>query len=207
MFELFHSGGPVLWPIGACSVVALGIFLERWFHLHRAQIKGGDFIKGIFNNVQRGNIVEAVSLCEETPGPVARIVRSGILEFRQGPDRVRQVMEDAGMTEIARLEHRLGLLLTLAQITPLLGLLGTILGMMQVLDVIHRKAPLVLAADVSGGMWQALLASAAGLLVAILAYAGYNFLVFLVERVVLDMERAVAEVTSFLGRVRPAPEA
>lgn len=202
-----HYGGPVMWAIALCSVLAFTLFIQRWFHLHRAQIKSGDFLRGIFNNVQRGNIVEAVSICEETPGPVAQIVRAAILEHKQGPARVLQVMQEVGMSEITRLEKHLGLILTLAQTTPMLGLLGTVLGMLQTLYAIQQKAPLVLAGDVNGGLWQALLTTAAGLTVAIPAYAGYNFLVFLVERVVVDMERTVAEVSTFLAQLRNAPEA
>ena len=114
-----HYGGPVMWAIALCSVLAFSLFIQRWFHLHRAQIKSGDFLKGIFNNVQRGNIVEAVSICEETPGPVAQIVRAAILEHKQGPARVLQVMQEVGMSEITRLEKHLGLILTLAQTAPI----------------------------------------------------------------------------------------
>jgi len=197
-----------MWLIGLCSVLALGIFLDRWFHLHRAHLRSGsDFLKGIFNNLQRGNVVEAVSLCEETPGPVAQIVRAGILEHKQGPQRVRKVMEEVGLIEITRLEKSLGLLLTLAQSMPLLGLLGTVLGMMEVMQALHQKAPLVLAADVGGGMWQALLTTAAGLACAIPAFAAYNFLVYLVEKVVVDMERSVSELNLFLNQLNPGPGA
>ncbi len=207
MIELFQNGGPVMWPILACSVLALSIFLHRWFHLHRAHLRSGsDFLKGIFNNLQRGNVVEAVSLCEEAAGPVAQIVRAGILEHKQGPQRVRQIMEEVGLIEITRLEKSLGLLLTLAQTAPLLGLLGTVLGLIDLMQVIEQKAPLVLAGDLGGGMWQALLTTAFGLVVAIPAYVAYNFLVFMVERVVVDMERAVAELTLFLNPSHAGPE-
>lgn len=201
MNELLASGGPVLWVILGLSALAAGIALDRWYHLHRAHLRSGaDFLKGIFNNLQRGNVVEAVSLCEEAAGPVAQIVRAGILEHKQGPLRVRKVMEEVGLIEITRLEKSLGLLLTLAQTLPLLGLLGTVLGMMEVLQTIHQKAPVVLAADLGGGLWQALITSAVGLAFAIPFYAAYNFLVFMVERVVVDMERSVSELSLFFSQ-------
>lgn len=207
MNEILVKGGPVFWLILGCSAVSLALALDRWFHLHRAHLRSGaDFLKGIFNNLQRGNVVEAVSLCEEAPGPVAQIVRAGILEHKQGPTRVRRVMEEVGLIEITRLEKSLGLLLTLAQTMPLLGLLGTVLGMMQMLQTIHQKAPVVLAADLGGGMWQALLTTAAGLTCAIPAYAAYNFLVFMVERVVVDMERSVSELSLFFKQTQNTPE-
>jgi biopolymer transport protein ExbB len=207
MNEFLVTGGPVLWAILACSALATAITLDRWFHVHRAHLRSGaDFLKGIFNNLQRGNVVEAVSLCEEAAGPVAQIVRAGILEHKQGPGRVRKVMEEVGLIEITRLEKSLGLLLTLAQTMPLLGLLGTVLGMMQVLQAIHQKAPVVLATDLGGGMWQALLTTAAGLTCAIPAYVAYNFLVFMVEKVVVDMERSVSEMSLFFSQARNPPE-
>ena len=198
MLELFHRGGPTMWVIGAISVLALMIFLQRLFHLHRAQIKTGDFLSGIFTVMGRGNAVEAISICEETPGPVAQIVRAAILERGGGRDRIQQVMEEIGLAEIPRLEKNLLMLLTLAQIAPMAGLLGTVLGMMQVLLEIQEKAPLIHAGDLGGGLWQALISTAAGLTVAIPAYAGYNFLVGRVETILLDMERAFAEVVVFL---------
>jgi len=198
MLELIDKGGPTMWVIGAISVLALTIFLQRLFHLHRAQIKTGDFLSGIFTVMGRGNAVEAISICEETPGPVAQIVRAAILERGGGRDRIQKVMEEVGLAEIPRLEKNLLLLLTFAQIAPMAGLLGTVLGMMQVLLAIEAKAPLIHAGDLGGGLWQALISTAAGLAVAIPTYAGYNFLVGRVETILLEMERAFAEVLVFL---------
>ncbi len=206
MIELMHMGGPLMWLIVALSLTLLTLFLQRVFHLHRAHIRSGDFLKGIFNNLQRGNVVEAVSICEETPGPVAQIVRAAILEHKQGPDRVQRVMEEVGLTEITRLEKHLTLILTLAQSLPMVGLLGTVLGLMQVLLVIQQKAPLVQAVDLGAGMWQALLTTAAGLAAAIPGYAGYNFLVTRIEAIVVDMERVFAEVTVFLSQLHKPRE-
>jgi len=201
MIELMHMGGPLMWLILLLSLTLLTLFLQRVFHLHRAHIRSGDFLKGIFNNLQRGNVVEAVSICEETPGPVAQIVRAAILEHKQGPDRVQRVMEEVGLTEITRLEKHLTLILTMAQALPMVGLLGTVLGLMQILMTLQQKAPLVQAGDLGAGMWQALLTTAAGLAAAIPGYAGYNFLVTRIEAIVVDMERVFAEVTVFLSQL------
>lgn len=201
MLEFMQRGGPAIWLILATSALALAIFIERLLHLHRAQIKTRDFLTGIFNIMQKGNLVEAVSICDETPGPVAQMVRVAILEHQKSPDRVRQSMEEVGLAEIPRLEKNLNMLLTLAQITPMFGLLGTVLGMMQIFLVLQQKAPLVLASDLGTGLWQALLSTAAGLTVAIPAYAGYNFLISRVDAIVLDMERSFGEVLYFLGRL------
>lgn len=183
-----------MWVIVMIGTSAAIIFLQRLFHLHRAQIKTTDFIRGIFNIVSRGNIVEAVSQCEETPGPVAQMVRMAILEREQGSERVRQVMKEVGLAEIPRLERNLSLLKTLGQIAPLAGLLGTVLGMMQVLASAALQAPQVYAGDLDVGLWQALLTTAAGLAAGIAIHAGHNLLVSRVESILIDMERVFGEV-------------
>jgi biopolymer transport protein ExbB len=203
MLVLIDNGGPMMWLILGCSMLAGVIFLERLLHLHRAQIGAEDFLSGIYNIVNRNNIAEAVSICEETPGPVAHIVRAAVLKHDEGRDVIAQRIVEAGTSEIPRLERNLNVLLTLAQVTPLLGLLGTVLGMMHVLLVIEEKAPLVHAGDLSGGLWQALITSAAGLAVAIPTFVGYNFLAGRVESIVLDMERASSQILGFLVNRRP----
>jgi biopolymer transport protein ExbB len=198
MLELMHKGGPIMWLIFAASFLGVVVFLAKLYDLHRAQIRSYDFLKGIYNILNRHNIVEAVSICEETPGPVASIVRAAILRHDEERPVIAQAIEEAGLAEVPRLERNLTVLATLAQITPILGLLGTVLGMIRVLQVIEQKAPLVHAGDVLGGLWQALLTAAAGLAVAIPAYAGYNFLVSRVESIVLDMERAALDILAYL---------
>lgn len=199
MMEWMDRGGPAMWILAVISILALTIFLKRLFDLHRAQIKTSDFLSGIFTVIGRGNAVEAVSLCEETPGPVAQIVRAAILERKNGRERLQQVMGEVGLAEIPRLEKNLIMLLTLAQLAPMCGLLGTVLGMMKLFAAIEARAPLVHAGDLGAGMWQALICTAAGLVVAIPTYAGYNLLVGRVESILLDMERAFAEVLVFFS--------
>ncbi len=200
MLELILKGGLIMWVIVGAALLASVVFLERLFHLHRAQINSTDFLEGIYNVLRRHNVVEAVSICEETPGPVAHIMRAAILQGDGEREQVRQAIEAAGLAELPRLERNVGLLATIAQIAPLLGLLGTILGMMDAFWVMQEKAPLIHAGDLSGGMWQALITSAAGLSVAIPVYAAYNFLVNRVERVILDMERASVSILDFLTK-------
>jgi len=192
--KVLALGGPVMYLIAALAVAAALIFIQRAFHLHRAQIKTIDFIRGIFNIVSKGNIVEAVSQCEETPGPVAQMVRMAILEREQGPERVRQAMQEVGLAEIPRLERNLSLLMTIGQLAPLAGLLGTVLGMMQMLAAMVANAPQIHAEDLSAGIFSALFTTAAGLAVAMPVYAGHQFLVARVESILLDMERVFGEV-------------
>ncbi|HDL77806.1 MAG TPA: MotA/TolQ/ExbB proton channel family protein [Lentisphaerae bacterium] len=113
-----------------------------------------------------------------------------------------QAVEDVGLEEVPRLQARLGLLATLGQIAPYMGLLGTVLGMMEILVGLQEKAPLVHAGDLARGLWQALISTAAGLSIAVVAYAAYNLLVGRVEAIILDMERAANEAISFLQQLK-----
>lgn len=199
MFTLMQQGGGVLWVILASGVVVLVVFLERAFHVHRAKIKTDDFLKGVCNILRRNNIDEAISICEETPGPVAFMVRAAILHRDQDREMIERAMNDAALTEIARMERRFVVLATVAQIAPLLGLLGTIIGMIQTYLVIQEKSPLVHAGDLAGGIWGALITTAAGLGVAIISYIGYNLLVSKVNAIEIDMERSIGEMLGFFA--------
>src|SRR5580692_7357828 len=126
------NGGPVLWLILLASAIALAVFIERVLHLHRAQINSTEFLNGVRNVLKRDNVVEAVSICDATPGPVARLVKAAILNRDKGRERVREAVEEAGLMEVPRLEERLNLIATIAQIAPLLGLLGTVIGFMEI---------------------------------------------------------------------------
>jgi len=199
MFTLVQQGGLVMWVLLTGGTIALVVFLERFFHIHRANIKTDDFLKGICNILRRGNINEAISICDDTPGPVAYIVRAAILHHDRNRAVIAQAIDDAALTEIARMERRFGVLATIAQLAPLMGVLGTVLGMIQTVLAIQQKAPLVQIGDLATGLWQALLTTAAGLVVAIFSYIGYNLLVSKVDVITLDMERAAGEILAFFA--------
>ncbi len=202
MIEIMAQGGPVLWVIVACGVFALVVFVERSLHLHRARIRFEDFLKGIFNILRRGNTEEAMEICEETPGPVAYIVRIAILNRSADREDMRTAIQDAGAAEISRLERRLVVIATVAQVAPLLGLLGTVLGFVSCLLTLYASAPLVQSADIFKGVMLALVTTGAGLMVAIPCYAAFNLLVLKIDRLVLDMEMASSEIVSFLQEQR-----
>jgi biopolymer transport protein ExbB len=198
MFGLINSGGPIMWLILTSGFIALAIFLERFFHLHRAQIKIDDFLNGITTNLTHGNDLEAVSICDQTPGPAAHIVRTALLHRNESKDELVKAVQQAGLREVPRLERHMNLLITLAQVLPMLGLLGTVLGLLQMLVALQAGSPLAEISDLSNGLWRALLTTAAGLSTGIPAYAGYHFLVSRVESIALDMEQSAGEIIYFL---------
>lgn len=200
---ILQQGGLVLWIIMLGGLVALGVFVERSLHLHRARIRWDDFLNGILNILRRRNITEALAICDETPGPVARVVRAAILHREDAKDQIETAVRNESLVEISRMERRLVVVATVAQTAPLLGLLGTVLGMVDCLLVIQREAPLVHVADVSGGLMRALITTAGGLMVAIPCYAAFNLLLIKIDRLVLDMEQAGAEAVAFLTGANP----
>src|SRR5512133_3667271 len=193
---LISHGGPVLWVLLAASAVAMAIFTERYLHCHRAQITSTEFLNGVRTVLKRDNVVEALSICDATPGPVARLVKTAILSREHGRERVRESLEEAGLAEVPRLEEKLNLLATIAQLAPLLGLLGTVLGFIQTFSRMQAAGLHANVGLLADGVWQALVCAAAGLAVAIPAHAGYNYLVSRVNSIVLDMERAATEAVN-----------
>jgi biopolymer transport protein ExbB len=196
--ELLANGGPIMYLIILVSAVAAVVFVERFLHCHRAQINSTEFLNGVRTVLKRNNVVEALSICDATPGPVARLVRTAILNREHGRERVREALEEAGLAEVPRLEEKLNLLATIAQLAPLLGLLGTILGFIQTFHRMSQAGLHAQVGDLSNGIWQALVCAAAGLAVSIPAHAGYNYLVSRVNSIVLDMERAATEIVNIV---------
>src|SRR5437588_1305642 len=192
-------GGPMIWLILGASATALVVFFQRVLHYHRAQINSMEFLNGVRNVLKRDNVVEALSICDATPGPVARLVKTAILNRDHGRERVREALEEAGLAEVPRLEEKLNLLATIAQLAPLFGLLGTVLGFIQTFYKMQSQGVYAHVGQLSDGIWKALICAAAGLAVAIPAHAGYNYLVSRINSIVLDMERAATEIVNIVA--------
>lgn len=203
MFELIQKGGPVMYPIALCSIIAFAIVIERIYHLYKAKIDTKDFMNNIEITIKRNRIAEAIKICDKTPGPIAHIVKAGILKHDRPRQEIRESIEDAGHQEVPRLEKHISLLATIAHISPLLGLLGTVTGMVKTFQIIQEKSVSfnpVSPGDLAGGIWEALLTTVAGLIVAIPTVVAYNYLVNKIEGFVLEMERSATEVIDILSQ-------
>ncbi|MFH0840031.1 MAG: MotA/TolQ/ExbB proton channel family protein [Candidatus Omnitrophota bacterium] len=201
MLDMIQKGGPVMWPIILCSIFAFAILLERVWHLHRAKIDTVDFMNKIASTLKRNKIMEAIEMCNNTPGPIAQIMKAGILKHDRPRNEIREAIEDAGIHEVPRLEKNLSALATIAHISPLLGLLGTVTGMVKCFQVIQEKSTSlnpINPGDLAGGIWEALITTVAGLVVAIPTYVAYNYLVSRVDNFVLEMEKAATELMNIL---------
>ena len=195
---LLSHGGPVIWLILIAAAVALVVFVDRALFCHRSQINSAEFLNGVRTVLKRENVVEAISICDATPGPVARLVKTAILNRDKGRERVREAVEEAGLTEMPLLEERLNLLATIAQLAPLLGLFGTVIGFMQMFQDLGRDGLYAHMSELATHVWHALICTAAGIAVAIFAHAGYNYLVSRINKIALDMERAAAEIVNIV---------
>ena len=198
MIVLFLKGGVLVWLIALCSVVGVAIFFERLLHYHRHTINTPEFLAGITNALRRNALVEALSICDETPGIVARIVKAAITRYDRSRKEIEDAIEEVSLQEVPRLERNLKGLATIAHVTPLLGLLGTVIGFISSFRKIETIGNFVHVSDIAGGVWMALLCTAAGLAVAIPAFVAYNYLVSRVNEMVLDAERASTEIVGFL---------
>ena len=201
MLDLVVKGGPVMYPIILCSIIAVAIVIERAYHLYRAKIDTRKFMDEIANVLKRNKIMEAIEICDKTPGPIAHILRAGILKHDRPKQEIKEAIEEAGLYEVPRMEKNLTALATIAHISPLLGLLGTVVGMVGCFQVIQQKSTSlnpVSPGDLAGGIWAALITTVAGLAVAIPVYVAYNYLVSRVNHLVIDMERSSTDLINIL---------
>ena len=205
MWEFMQKGGPIMWPILLCSVISFAIVIERLLRLRQEQIDTKTFMEQISKSLKRNKVMEALDLCDRTGGPIAGILKAGILKHDRPRNEIREAIEDASIHEVPRLERNLPVLATVAQVAPLLGLLGTVTGLVKAFQVIESKATMlnpVNPGDLAGGIWEALLATTFGLCVAIPTYVAYNYLVSRVDGFVLDMERSATDLMNILGEKR-----
>jgi biopolymer transport protein ExbB len=194
--SLFAKGGPMIWVLAIMGLVALMVFIERTLFLHRGQIRSTAFINGIKNILAKRRIVEALTVCEETPGPVGAVVKAALLHAEDDAETMRFYVQEAAVVELPALERRLGALAAIAQVAPLVGLLGTVLGMITTFRAFETDYATARALSI--GVWQALLTTAGSLMIAIPAHLAHHFLVGRVRAIVRDIEWSGNEIMKFL---------
>jgi len=202
MTELFRLGGPVLWLLCALAVAAAAVFFERALSLHRARVDATDFLQGIFNAMRRGNRDEAAELCDETPGPVARIALVAVRRSDSPRERLLADLESAGHDESARMRRRISALSLVARVAPLLGLLGTAVGILKGLLAYRAALPFADFTGVADSLLCGAVTTAVGLAVAIPAHVAHSVLSDKVDRLELDMREAASECVFFFDSLR-----
>lgn len=198
--DFLEQGGPMIWVLLALSAFGFIIFLERILFLHRGQIRTGNFLEGIRNLLGKERRLEALTLCEDMPGPIPGVVKAILLRVGESEEAMRRAAEEAALVEIPMLERRVGAIAAVARIAPLLGLLGTLLGILEAFyrtgetgGVAYPNFSLFLS-----GLAQALTTTVLGIVIAIMAHVAHHFLHGRVRALVHDMEYSGHELIRFL---------
>ena len=206
MMEVLRSGGPVMIPLGVCSVLSLAVIVERLWNLREQKVLPPHEVVHLRGLIDRGEFTRAEEYTASRPGPLNNILLPALRSRREGREVIREVVRDSGRQEVPELEKHLGILGTIASLAPLLGLLGTVLGMIQVFAVISQQG--VGQADaLAGGISQAMITTATGLTIAIPSLALYNYLVGKAENLILEIERLVLELIKLILERREADAA
>ncbi|ALC16824.1 biopolymer transport protein ExbB/TolQ [Desulfuromonas soudanensis] len=197
MLWIMQKGGPLMYPIFACSVLALGIFLERLLTFVRVRRGTDILVREVESLVINKRIDEALIVCQRSGTPLSRILIAALRLAGRPREEIKIAVDEVGSREAAPLERYLGLLGTIATISPLLGLLGTVLGMIEAFNVISVQG-VGTPATLGGGISQALITTAAGLSVAIPVILLHKYLSSRVDRVILEMETCSLHIVDLL---------
>ena len=179
------------------SFIAIYVFIERFMTIQRALKGEKDFIKKINYFVLKGNLIEAKEHCNSSNNPIARMLEKGISRVGKPMKDIAISIENIGKLEISKLERRLSMLATISGVAPMLGFLGTVLGMVKVFQNMSKEKTFEIA-SLSGGIMEAMITTVGGLIVGIVAYVAYNYLVSKVEKVIHNMEGASIEFLDIL---------
>lgn len=200
-WKLMNEGGPIMWPLLVFSVLALAVIIERFFALNRAKINVNSFLARIRKAlVVNRSIREAVKVCEQHRGPVASIMKAGLLKYGQPKEDVEKTIENAALFEMGRLERFLPFLATTANVAPLLGFFGTVTGMMAGFDALAAQG-LSNPGAVASGIKEALTTTAAGLAVAIPVQLAYNYFMSRINKFVRDIETSANMLVETFGEM------
>lgn len=177
-----------MWPMFLMSLAALAVFIERVLFLHRNQIRSREFLVGIENTLMKGRLVEALTVCQDTPGPAAAMVKAGLMSFRKSDEEIRESVREAAVVELGPIKRRIGALAGISQAAPIFGLLGTLIGLIDAFSQYEEQGVYLNAGFLSGSMWQALISTATGLALSAVCILGHHFLVGRIHSIVQEME-------------------
>ncbi len=198
LLEMLLKGGLVMIPIVLLSILMIYVFVERLITLRRAKTDPQAITRRIREYVQAGDIRGAMGFCESQDKPITRILKHGLERLGRPISEIQDAVQNAGAAETFELEKRTDLLASVAGLAPMLGFLGTVTGMIQAFQEIQRLQGNVSPSVLAGGIWEALLTTAAGLVVGIPALFLYNYLMTRIKRLVNDMERSATDFIDLL---------
>jgi len=199
LFDLAIKGGWVMIPIILLSFVAAYIFIERYYVIKKATKEDVNFMNRIKDYIHDGKIDAAVALCKSTDSPSARMVEKGITRLGRPLQDISTAIENVGKLEISKLEKGFPTLATITGAEPMLGFLGTVIGMVQSFYAMSQAGNNIDVSMMSDGIYTALITTVAGLIVGIIGYFAYNTLVVKVEKVVFNLEATLTEFMDILN--------
>ena len=199
MIDILLKGGVIMWIIAFLSIIAAVIIIERLLYFRKIRVDEEKMISRLKTTLGKGHYDEALSICENNPSPITNLMRVGIDHRKYPPDAIRDAILDAANLEIPNMEKHLPALGTVAHIAPLLGLLGTVTGNIQAFGVLGRFGSVGDPGLLAKGIAEALLTTAAGIIVSIPAIVFYNFLVSKVNHTIIRLENRVNELVLLLG--------
>ncbi len=198
MVDLFNDGGWAMYPLLILLIMGIGVAIERLYNLSRAAIDAEVFFTNLEEAIKSGGPDKAVQLCSETPGPVASVIHAGLLRLDRGLEHVEKAVDNSGAVEMAFLERGMVWLSTVANLAPMIGFLGTVSGMINAFQAI-KEAGDVEPSMVAGGISEALITTAAGLIVGILIQFCYNFFANRIDKIIADMTEQAAAFIDLLA--------
>lgn len=200
-FGLLAKGGPVMIPLMICSVVSVAVLIERYLLIRKAKTDVSNVLGSAEDAIYSNNLKKAANLLNSQDSPIARVLAAGIESYHLGERGVERAMERQGSKETAVLTQRLGYLDTIITIAPLLGLLGTVTGMISAFHVIAAKQGISTPTAITGGVAEALIATATGLAIAIFTLIGYNAIQESIKHIVTDIEVKGTALTNVLADI------
>ncbi|HBK79432.1 MAG TPA: MotA/TolQ/ExbB proton channel family protein [Nitrospinae bacterium] len=199
MIDFLARGGVIMIPLGIFSVITLAIILERSFSLRTNRILRLDILQRVKELLADNQIGEAMTVCRRQPSVMGRILLSAIMNHDRDREELKTIVEDAARQEVPTLDRYLGMLGTIAAVSPLLGLTGTVFGMIRTFTVISEKG-IAHPSQLAGGISEALITTASGLVVAIPALIFYNYFTIKSDRLILEMEKYSFRLVDMLKR-------
>jgi biopolymer transport protein ExbB len=201
--DLLAQAGWAMWPIYLCSVLTVGMFVKKVFDLRAARLHDVSWLDRVRAKVRAGDFAAAGDACRSVVHPAAKVVAAVINAMEEAPAQIEPEGKRVASLELQKLESGLAMLAFLAQVSPLLGLLGTVLGMVEMfMGLQGAEQGSVVMSDLASGIWKALLTTAAGLTVAVPALAGHTYLASRIDAVRLQMIDIVQRVIFDAGRTR-----
>ena len=207
MLDLISKGGPLVWLLLSCLALSAAIFLERIAYFHRVSMNIGEFLAGIASLIRRGNYAEALQECVATRVPAGRVLHAALLRHHAPREQLKEIVQEAGQLEVPRLERYLSVLNGISHAAPLIGLLGTIAGLIETFTQLNNVNGYATPADVARGVYQSLITSALGLVVAIPSYLFFAFLAAKARHQMHSLERAGIEIVNIIEDNREATKA